>query len=67
MDKEKNTGRNIAAAGAAAALCGAALYATGQVLRFLFRDVDPDREKPAGKDPDANDRKPEDPEGSDSE
>lgn len=43
MGKEKNTGRSLLTAGAAAAACGAALYAVGQTLRFLFRDVDPER------------------------
>ena len=43
MDKEKTTGKALLTAGAAAAACGAALYAAGQTLRFLFRDVDPQR------------------------
>lgn len=45
MDKEKNTGKSIAAAGAATAFAGLALYAVGQVLSFLFRDVDPKRKE----------------------
>ena len=43
MDKEKNAAKSLAAAGAATAFAGLALYAVGQVLSFLFRDVDPDR------------------------
>jgi len=45
MDKEKNTAKSIAAAGAATAFCGIVLYAVGQTLSFLFRDVDPDRKE----------------------
>lgn len=45
MDKEKNAGKSLAAAGAATAFAGLALYAVGQVLSFLFRDVDPERVK----------------------
>lgn len=47
MDKEKTTGKSLLTAGAAAAACGAALYAVGQTLRFLFRDVDPERTEQA--------------------
>ena len=43
MDKEKNAAKSIAAAGAATAFAGLVLYAVGQTLSFLFRDVDPDR------------------------
>ena len=43
MEKEKNTAKSIAAAGAATAFCGIVLYAVGQTLSFLFRDVDPKR------------------------
>ena len=55
MEKEKNTSsaagtssassaaKSLAAAGAATAFAGVALYAVGQVLSFLFRDVDPKR------------------------
>ena len=45
MDKEKNAGKSLAAAGAATAFAGLALYAVGQVLSFLFRDVDPKKEE----------------------
>ena len=57
MDKEKNTtseantsnasstAKSLAAAGAATAFAGVALYAVGQVLSFLFRDVDPKRKE----------------------
>ena len=45
MAKEKNTAQSLASAGAAAAFCGAVLYAVGKTLKFLFRDVDPDRVK----------------------
>ena len=41
MDKEKNAVKSLAAAGAATAFAGLALYAVGQVLSFLFSDVDP--------------------------
>lgn len=43
MDKEKSTAKSLAAAGAATAFAGLALYAVGQVLSLLFSDVDPDR------------------------
>ena len=43
MDKEKSTAKSLAAAGAATAFAGLALYAVGQVLSFLFRDVDPEQ------------------------
>ena len=43
MSREPITGKSLMTAGAAAAFCGAALYATGQILSFLFRDVDPKR------------------------
>ncbi|MBQ3323192.1 MAG: hypothetical protein IJH05_10185 [Firmicutes bacterium] len=55
MEKEKNTSnaagtssassaaKSLAVAGAATAFAGVALYAVGQVLSFLFRDVDPKR------------------------
>ncbi len=43
MEKEKNAAKALAASGAATAFAGLALYAVGQVLSFLFRDVDPDR------------------------
>ena len=45
MDKEKTAGKSLAAAGAATAFAGLALYAVGQVLSFLFRDVDPKKEE----------------------
>ena len=32
---------------AAAAACGAMLYATGQTLKYLFKDVDPERTEQA--------------------
>ena len=43
MAKKEITGKSILTVGAAAAFCGATLYALGQTLSFLFRDVDPDR------------------------
>jgi len=43
MEIEKNAANSRAAAGAATAFAGLALYAVGQVLSFLFRDVDPKR------------------------
>lgn len=43
MDRENNTLKSLAAAGAATAFAGIALYAVGKTLSFLFRDVDPDR------------------------
>ncbi len=50
MDKEKSTGRSLLAASVAAAASGAALYAVGKTLRFLFRDVDPERKDQAETD-----------------
>ena len=43
MIKETITGKAILSVGAAAVFCGATLYAVGQTLSYLFRDVDPDR------------------------
>ena len=43
MSKDKSAMKTIISAGAATAFCGALLYAVGQTLSFLFRDVDPDR------------------------
>ena len=43
MIKEAMAGRSLIAVGAAVVFTGAALYAVGQTLDFLFRDVDPDR------------------------
>lgn len=43
MVKDAFEGKSLLAVGAAVAFCGAALYATGQVLDLLFRDVDPKR------------------------
>ena len=36
-------GNTVLSVGAAAVFCGAALYAVGQTLDYLFRDVDPER------------------------
>lgn len=41
MIKEAMAGKSILAVGAAVVFAGAALYAVGQTLEFLFRDVDP--------------------------
>ena len=49
MSREPITGKSLMTAGAAAAFAGAALYATGQILSFLFRDVDPKRIYLGGK------------------
>ena len=43
MDKNNSAMKTVIAAGAASAFCGITLYAVGQVLSFLFRDVDPSR------------------------
>ena len=43
MIKETITGKAILSVGAAAVFCGATLYAVGQTLSYLFRDVDPKR------------------------
>ena len=43
MDKKNSAMKTVIAAGAASAFCGITLYAVGQVLSFLFRDVDPSR------------------------
>ena len=43
MDRENNTAKSLLTAGAATAICGVVLYAVGQTLSFLFRDVDPKR------------------------
>ena len=52
MDNEKNTKKSFLTAGAAIAACGAVLYGAGQLLSFLFRDVDPKRvEKQADAEP----------------
>ena len=47
MNREGNTGKTLLSIGAAAAACGAMLYATGQTLKYLFRDVDPERKEQA--------------------
>lgn len=49
MIKETVTGKSLLAFGAAAAFCGATLYAVGQTLNYLFRDVDPDRIEKKGE------------------
>ena len=43
MIKDVLNGKNILSVGAATVFCGAALYAVGQTLSYLFRDVDPER------------------------
>ena len=43
MDRNNSAMKTVIAAGAASAFCGITLYAVGQVLSFLFRDVDPSR------------------------
>ena len=43
MDRNNSAMKTVIAAGAASAFCGITLYAVGQVLSFLFRDVDPNR------------------------
>ena len=48
MDRDNNAAKSILTAGAATAICGLVLYAVGQTLSFLFRDVDPKR---VGKEP----------------
>lgn len=45
MNKEKDIGKTLLTAGAAAAAGGAVLYAVGQTLNYLFRDVDPKRKE----------------------
>jgi len=57
MGRDSNTAKTIVTAGTAAALCGALLYAVGQTLSFLFRDVDPARiEKKAAEELDAEEK-----------
>ena len=43
MIKDVLNSKNILSVGAATVFCGAALYAVGQTLSYLFRDVDPER------------------------
>lgn len=43
MSKETNRDKGILAIGAAATFCGLSLYAADRILKYLFRDVDPDR------------------------
>ena len=43
MSKETNREKGILAIGAAATFCGLTLYAADRILKYLFRDVDPDR------------------------
>ena len=43
MDQDKSILKSLASAGAATAVAGLVLYAVGQTLHFLFRDVDPDK------------------------
>jgi len=43
MSKETNRDKGILAIGAAATFCGLTLYAADRILKYLFRDVDPDR------------------------
>lgn len=45
MNKKIIAVKSLLPIGAAAAACGAMLYATGQVLDYLFRDVDPKQQK----------------------
>ena len=66
MSREPITGKSLMTAGAAAAFAGAALYATGQILSFLFRDVDPKRIKERTEDQ-AEIADPEDPAEDDAE
>ena len=47
MNRERNTGKTLLSISAAAAACGAMLYATGQTLKYLFKDVDPERTEQA--------------------
>ena len=60
MDKEKNTGKSILAAGAATAFAGVTLYAVGQLLSFLFRDVDPKRKEEESGEEAVKEEQPED-------
>ena len=46
MVKDAFEGKSLLAVGAAVAFCGAALYATGQVLDLLFRDSRESRSDP---------------------
>lgn len=43
MSKEKNKDKGALAIGAAVTFCGLTLYAADRLLKFMFRDVDPDR------------------------
>ena len=43
MSKEKNRDKGALAIGAAVTFCGLTLYAADRLLKFMFRDVDPDR------------------------
>ena len=43
MNEDKSILKSLASAGVATAVAGILLYSVGQTLKFLFRDVDPDR------------------------
>ena len=43
MVKEALVGKGALLIGASVVFCGLTLYAAGQVLNYLFRDVDPKR------------------------
>ena len=45
MVKEAFAGKGALAVGGAVVFCGLTLYAAGQVLDYLFRDVDPKRKE----------------------
>ena len=45
MKKEKDIGKTLLTASAALAAGGAVLYAVGQTLNYLFRDVDPKKKE----------------------
>ena len=56
MIKEAFAGKGAVAVGGAVVFCGLTLYAAGQILDYLFRDVDPKRkEEIQDKEPDAID------------
>lgn len=50
MIKEAMAGKSLLAVGAAVAFTGAALYAVGQTLDYLFRDVNQDKIEQKEKD-----------------
>ena len=50
MIKEAMAGKSLLAVGAAVAFTGAALYAVGQTLDYLFRDVNQDKIEQKDKD-----------------